>query len=193
MISLLELIRLHNHLFSLTSYSIPKLERANTSPHPSSCSVFLVFPNVCHFAAPHTRGDLSFLLLFFLARGTMSLLGTSGPRQNRAVFPRMSFFSSSPSATRLTNIPSKGSKSALAVGSPSPIQPEDLPEVPGNPDVPTPINAYTMDVKLPELNQPIPVAAVQVVRDCKYIITFVLLTILFSPLCPTFGTPGSLQ
>ncbi|KAF5330435.1 hypothetical protein D9619_005627 [Psilocybe cf. subviscida] len=48
------------------------------------------------------------------------------------------------------------------VGSPSPIQPEDLPEVPGNPDVPTPINAYTMDVKLPELNQPIPVAPVQV-------------------------------
>ena len=55
------------------------------------------------------------------------------------------------------------------VGSPSPIQPEDLPEVPGNPDVPTPINAYTMDVKLPELNQPIPVTPIQVVSDCKHV------------------------
>lgn len=79
------------------------------------------------------------------------------------------------------------------VGSPSPIQPEDLPEVPGNPDVPTPINAYTMDVKLPELNQPIPVAPVQVVRKVTRIIVTIKLTLLSSPMCPTFGTPGRLR
>lgn len=51
------------------------------------------------------------------------------------------------------------------VGSPSPVQPEDLPEVPGNPEVPTPVNAYIMDIKLPDLNQPTPVAPIQIVRN----------------------------